>query len=543
MRKIVATLVTLITLTFVPAANAQVKLERANPIPHITVNGRPMFLLGGELSNSAVTSIADIDSVLPRMSRLGLNTVFLPIEWDLLEPEEGRFDFSLVDENIRVARQNNLKLVILWFGVWKNSMSCYAPLWFKRDTKRFPRAMTAEGKQLEIGSAFSDNVLNADKKAFTTLLKHIASVDGDEHTVVMVQVENEIGMLESARDHSPLAEKAFKSDEWRRVCTVVDIKSKNQLYEDEAFQACYYAKYVQQLASEGKKILDVPFYVNAAMDSRGRRPGEYPSAGPLPHLFRIWQAVAEDIDFCSPDIYDTGFKEWAGKYATDDNVLFVPESRMSVNSGVRALYTFGELKAIGFGPFAIDEAPLSQTAHITKAYGLLSQLASLLLAQKKPLKSWGLLFSADDRERIINDGNTVLTCRHYFTLPWDARATSGEPWAEGGAFVVRIAEDEYLIAGSGVVVEFKTKTEKQQEANVRRGEDGFAETGGNSGAVTSKKFTGKRIGIGYVDEVAVLPDGKLKYIRRENGDQDHQGRHARISVGDYKILHVKLYEY
>ena len=46
-----------------------------------------------------------------------------------------------------------------------------------------------------------------------------------------------------------------------------------------------------------------------------------------------------------------------------------------------------------------------------------------------------------------------------------------------------------------------------------------------------------------VDEVKVNKDGTLSYIRRLNGDQDHQGRHVRISVGDFQILHVKLYEY
>lgn len=169
---------------------AQVRITGHGPSRCIAVNGRPMIMLAGELSNSAATCKADIDSVLPRMSREGLNTVLVPAQWDLTEPAEGQFDFSLIDETINLARQNNLKVVFLWFGAWKNSMSCYAPLWLKKDTKRFPRAMTAAGKPLEIASAFSANVLDADRKAFTTLLRHIADVDGKEHTVVMMQVEN-----------------------------------------------------------------------------------------------------------------------------------------------------------------------------------------------------------------------------------------------------------------------------------------------------------------------------------------------------------------
>ena len=174
----------------------------------------PSPILGGELSNSAATSVADIDEVMPRMRALGLNTVLVPAYWELMEPVEGKFDFTLIDRTIDVARQEHLHVVFLWFGVWKNSMSCYAPGWFKQDTKRFPRAMTAEGKQMEIASCFSDNVLQADLKAFSALMRHIREKDPQREVVIMMQIENEIGMLESVRDHSTLAEKAYIKERW-----------------------------------------------------------------------------------------------------------------------------------------------------------------------------------------------------------------------------------------------------------------------------------------------------------------------------------------
>ena len=202
---------------------------------------------------------------------------------------------------------------------------------------------------------------------------------------------------------------------------------------------------------------------------------------------------------------------------------------------------------MGFSPFAIDQSSPTDTRQLTQAYGIMSQLSELFYGgnHSGKTRTWGLLFSQDDKERIINDGNAVLTCRHYFTLPWDPRATSGQPWQEGGAVVVRLADDEYIIAGSGVVVSFQTKTEKQQENAVSTGEDGFALSGsGRTGKYDNGNgFIGSRLGIGYVDEVEVEPGGRLRYVRRDNGDQSHQGRHARISVGEYKILHVKLYEY
>ena len=156
---------------------------------------KDFVILGGELSNSAATSVGDIDEVLPRMKQLGLNTVLVPVYWELMEPLEGQMDFTLIDRTIDVARQQGLKIVPLWFGAWKNSMSCYTPEWFKRDVKRFPRAMTAEGKPLEIASCFSDNVLQADQKAFSALMRHIAQKDPQREVVIMIQIENEIGML------------------------------------------------------------------------------------------------------------------------------------------------------------------------------------------------------------------------------------------------------------------------------------------------------------------------------------------------------------
>ena len=297
----------------------------------------------------------------------------------------------------------------------------------------------------------------------------------------------------------------------------------------------------------------MPLYVNAAMNSRGRRPGEYPSAGPLAHLIDFWHEGAPSIDLLAPDIYDTGFKSWAAQYAMPQrpqdggkvkNRLFIPESRCCENSGVRALYAFGEHQALGFSPFAIDQASSAETSSVTKAYALLRQIFNYQSSIFNS-KTWGLLFDQEDKERVIDDNGVVMTCRHFFTLPWDPRATDGSVWPEGGAMLIRLGKYDYLLAGSGVVVDFKTPTEKQQEQQKLLGEDGFAEAGNTPGqsSKAGKRFHGKRLGLLSVDEVEVDSEGKLKYLRRHNGDQSHQGRHARISVGDWKLLHIRLYEY
>ena len=144
---------------------------------------------------------------------------------------------------------------------------------------------------------------------------------------------------------------------------------------------------------------------------------------------------------------------------------------------------------------------------------------------------------------MIDDNGVVMTCRHYFTLPWDPRATDGSTWPEGGAMLIRLDKYDYLLAGSGVVIDFKTPTEKQQEQQKTLGEDGFAEAGGAMFNVQRSMFNCKRLGLLSVDEVAISDDGNMQYLRRHNGDQTHQGRHARIGVGEWKLLHIKLYEY
>jgi hypothetical protein len=363
----------------------------------------------------------------------------------------------------------------------------------------------------------------------------------------MMQIENEIGMLESARDHSPLAEKAYRQERWAE-------RYGTDEYADEKFMALSYARYVEHLAKAARGIHDMPLYVNAAMNSRGRRPGEYPSAGPLAHLIDFWHEGAPSIDLLAPDIYDTGFKSWAAQYAIPlrpqdggkvKNRLFIPESRCCENSGVRALYAFGEHQALGFSPFAIDQASAEETVSVTKAYDLLRQVFCLPFMREGREGSWGLLFDQDDHERIIDDDGVVITCRHYFTLPWDPRATDGTTWPEGGAMLIRLGTYDYLLAGSGVVVDFKTPSEKQQSEYRQLGEDGFVEAGADSQRQTArdKVFKGKRLGLLSVDEVTITDDGTIQYLRRHNGDQTHQGRHARIGVGEWKVLHIRLYEY
>jgi beta-xylosidase len=543
-------------------------LAKSGTATQLIVNNKPFLILGGELGNSSAASVEDIERIFPKLQRMGLNTVLVPAYWDLIEPSEGVYDFSLVDKAVQQARANHLKVIFLWFGAWKNSMSCYAPLWFKKDYEKYPRAYTKAGKPLEIAGSFSENVYQADNRAFSQLMKHIASVDQAENTVIMVQIENETGMIEDARDYSAEANRLFNEavpeallhylsrhkhtlhpqmlEKWGKQ----GFKTKGNwqevfgadLYTDEIFMAWYYACYIEKLAQTARAVHNIPLYVNAAMNSRGRKPGEYPSAGPLAHLIDVWHCGAPTIDLLAPDLYDKGFTDWVAKYRLHNNPLFIPEIRLANSNGVQAFYVFGEHDAIGFCPFSIESGSDSAHAPLVKSYARLKELMPLLAEHQGKNTMNGLYFDKENPQRIIYRDDLKITCRHFFTLPWDPRATDGSEWPEGGGIILRLAEDEYIVAGSGIVVEFE-KTDENNVVDAKElGEDGFASTGNNKRE--ERRWNGSsRCGIGSVDEIAIKEDGAFGYIRRLNGDQTHQGRHVRIGVDDFSILHVKLYDY
>lgn len=544
-------------------------LQKQGTATQLVVHGMPFLILGGELGNSSAACPQDIERIFPKLKKMGLNTVLVPVYWDLTEPVEGQFDFTLTDKALQQARENDLKIVFLWFGAWKNSMSCYAPLWFKENHKKYPRAYTQSGKPLEIASAFSEAVYEADHHAFSQWMQHVATVDKEEGTVIMIQIENEIGMLEDARDYSREANKIFNAPVPAEFMTYLQKNKKAlhpqmlkkwesqgckkqgywqevfgaDIYTDEIFMAWHYAKYVEGLAQTARSIYNIPLYVNAAMNSRGRKPGEYPSAGPLAHLIDVWHCGAPSIDILAPDLYDNGFTDWVARYKLHNNPLFIPEIRLTDNNSVRAFYIFGEHDAIGISPFSIEDGSDSPNSPLVQSYAKLTELMPLLTKYQGKGLMKGLLFDSENKERIIADDDLTITARHFFTLPWDPHATNGSIWPEGGGILLKLSKNEYIVAGSGIVLEFAKTSEKQTiEKQKQLGEDGFAL---RNDQIKTKhdKFKGMRCGIGYVDEVKVDKDGKLHYVRRLNGDQDHQGRHVRISVGDFKILHVQLYEY
>src|SRR3989442_4400448 len=125
--------------------NSLPHLRRQGTATQLVVDGKPFLILGGELGNSTSSSIEYMRPVWPKLVSLNLNTVLIPVYWELIEPVEGKFDFGLADGLIQEARRHQLRLVPLWFASWKNSMSCYSLGWLKMDQKPFPRSKESQG--------------------------------------------------------------------------------------------------------------------------------------------------------------------------------------------------------------------------------------------------------------------------------------------------------------------------------------------------------------------------------------------------------------
>ena len=501
-------------------AGAVPHLEPQGTAQRLIVNGRPMLILGGELGNSSASSAAYMAPHWPRLQQMHLNTVLAPVSWELIEPAEGRFDWASVDTMLAAARANQLKLVVLWFGAWKNSMSTYAPAWVKRDQTRFPRAQLPDGQGLDILSAFAASTREADQRAFCALLAHIGRVDGRNETVVMIQVENEIGMLPVARDYSPAANAAFHGEvpaqlrkngtgDWDRVFGASAA---------EVFTAWHYARYVQALVEAGKAVYPLPMYVNVALNAPNEAAGEYPSGGPLPHLIDIWKAGAPALDFLAPDIYFANFTDLAARYHRPDNPLFIPEANRAEKSEVpaNAFYAFGKLDAIGFGPFSIESVDTRQPNPLAAAYAALQQLSPAILAAQ------GLGKMSGFRPRVLEDGTVIATPvaedigGYRFTVSFTDLWTpsAGQTPANHGGIIIQVGPEDYLIAGQGLIVTFTPVGAGPPLAGIDSSWEGtFNSTG------------------------AWVP-GRLL-----NGDQTHQGRHIRLAPGEFQIQRVRLYRY
>ena len=361
-------------------------------------------------------------------------------------------------------------------------------------------------------SVFSPDLLDADRRAFVRFMEHLAEAD-PEHAVVMVQVENEVGLLRDSRDRSPVAEAAWKSavpqalldhlaaheSELRPELSALWARQGNRTsgtwaevfgddwQADEVFMAWGFASYVGALAAAGKAVKALPMYANAWLGPQPGQPhaGDYPSGGPVGRVIDVWKAAAPSLDLVAPDIYVDDVKPVLRDYDRPDNPLFVPESRFAVG---RMFWALGHHRALGFSVFGVDHA--SADGQLGRACALLGEMEDVVTAAQAEQRIAGVLLEEGETEFAFSLGGYEVVARDARALlgqmlldagvgappppPPPPSETDGSPHGPSPAdqrpfgLVIAEGEDQFLLVGQGVGLDFSPEW-RAGRGRLRRG--------------------------------------------------------------------------
>lgn len=451
----------------------------------LLVNGKPFLILGGQAHNSSASNPRDLEPVWRSLVAMHANTAEVPIYWELVEPQQGHFDFHLIDNAIQGARRHGLRLVFLWFGSWKNGNMSYTPSWVKLDPKHYFRVRNEVGQPMDIISPFCTAAREADEKAFAAVMQHIKSVDQSHRTVIMMQVENETGLYGTDRDYSAVANEKYRSKVPAALMTYLEAHRGHLMpalesawaakhfartgtwkevfggLAPEAFSAWYIARYVNAVAAAGKQQYPLPMYCNDWLIGEGAaRAGDWPSGGPTIHVIDIWKAAAPSINILAPDIYIPEFLKTAAAYRRLDNPLFVPEVAFAPAFASYVFPDLAEFNGIGFSPFGIDFAlqdgklnPAGKT--LAENYKVLEPLLPLIEKDQYTGKLFSVI-QGIDYSNVIRLSHKLAAVISYRRNRGFAPPTPGsykEPRA--GGIIIELGPNDYIVAGSGFRVQFR----------------------------------------------------------------------------------------
>lgn len=444
-------------------------LAKKGTATQLMVNDEPFLMIAGEVHNSSASTVEYMEPIFPKLKNMNLNSVFVTVAWEQFEPEEGVYDYSLIDAILKNAKENDLKVALLWFATWKNGESSYTPLWVKKDTKRFWRVKTKDGKDIETMSPFCEATKEADAKAFTALMTYLKKVD-QERTVILMQPQNEVGMFQDI-DYNKSSLNAFEGDV-PQVLMKYLIKNKKSLdsYLKEAwakqdykkkgswkevfgdtpeaktfFTTWQYATYINYIAENGREAYDLPMMVNAwIVQKPDDLPGVYPNGGPVSRVMDIWKAAAPAIDIQSPDIYLDNFKEIVAMYHREDNPLLVPESTSEVG---RAYYAFGQHDAICYSPFGIEDA--YNDFLFKKSYAVLNEIEHLILKYQG---------TGNIKAVLQEDGDTY---QDFYMGDYKVKVMYEKPDEPSFGIIIQTDDDEFLVAGMNLTVYFTSEVKNK----------------------------------------------------------------------------------
>jgi beta-galactosidase GanA len=500
----------------------------------LMVDGAPFLVLGGQAHNSSNYPAA-LPKVWAALADAHANTLEIPVAWEQIEPKEGQFDFSYLDALVAQARDNRLRLVLLWFGTWKNTSPAYTPGWVKFDNRRFPRMLDKDGKSSYCLSPFGADTLAADKRAFVAMMGHLKRIDADKQTVIMVQVENEVGTYGVARDYGAKAEAAFRQPVPAAVLARQAPPAGRPTrgswaevygdYADQYFHSWAIASYIEEIARAGRAVYDLPMFVNNALrdplPDRAAEPAppwksDFASGGPTHDVLGIYKAAAPHIDFAGPDIYMPESNKVGAvlrRFQTPDNALMVPEMGNAAGYA-RYLYQILGRGALGVAPFGIDYAEYSNyplgskftdkrmVEPFARIYGVFAPLQRQWAKWAFEGRTWGVAEGDDRAAQTVEMQGWKATLsfrefqfgeREYLRDKNEYAAGTEQP--SGGVAIAQVGPDEFVLVGQQIRVK-------------------LAGSGGNAGKPSM---------YAQVEEGRFDADGKWVMARNWNGDQTDYG--------------------
>lgn len=567
------------------------QIKQNGVVKQMFVDGKPFIMLSGELHNSSASSIEYMKPIWDKLDLMNLNTVVSTVSWELTEPEEGKFNFDLVDAQIEEARKRDIRLVIIWFASWKNGGSNYAPMWIKTNPQRFPvqarkpattgrGSMFIEGDRTNPLSPLGEETMLAEAKAFRALMRHIKEVD-PQHTVIMMQIDNEMGLLGDSRDRSKLADAAwvkpvpvqlinyFTKNKATLLPEMQEVWGRNGYktsgtwaeifgtdeWAEEVFMAWYYSTYINRVIVEGKAELNIPMYVNAWLGPQPGQllPGNYPSGGPVARVMDIWRAGAPNNDLLAPDIYVQDFKGVCAEYTRSGNPLWIPEARDMAGN---LFWSLGHHSALGWAIFGIDD--LNENSQVAKAYGLLGEMLPQLAGWQAAGKVAGvLLLDGEDQQNISLGGYKVTISRSRQRRPAPVAtpattagtttgASAGTAQVQGGQAAamppaVSPTPVPAPLGPGGVYASGRAMPEDTRPFGliINTAPDEFLFIGSNfSPGFSVDSPEGTRVAIGTIDE-GRYENGSWVPNRRLNGDE---GRPS-LRSGTIDMLKILVFKY
>lgn len=452
----------------------------------LIVNNRPFLIRGGEVHNSNASSLEIMEqNVWPHIAELNINTLLVPIYWESIEPIEGNYCFELVEGIINQARKYDKKLVFLWFGLWKNAESMYVPNWMKKNTDTYFRAKTIFGEQLNTISPFCAQAIEKDAQAFSEVMNFIKGMDSSKNTVLMIQVENEVGLLGTDRDYGPKANQLFEAEvpqvlqnEFSCFGTWKEVFKENA---EEYFSAYYFAQAIEEIASRGSKVYPLPMYANAWLEQHPWTAGTYPSGGPIRKLHKIWKKVAPTLFTLAPDIYVPYTKQVMEQYCYNENPLFIPEVRKDAVTASYCLNAFFEHHALGYSPFGIEDLGLSPeevrkpTSEVMKALNINPLVFETEGGKEALSKTYKLIENleplyfkyrgTDSMKSFLKrnewDLGQLLSFNSFQVLIDYFEVEPGVPLSSGVIF--EVAENKFIIAGMMAKINFLVKQGEEKK--------------------------------------------------------------------------------